>query len=414
MKKSKIIFCGLSHLSLNYGAVSAKFCDEIIFFDYEKKIKKFLNKDLIYKEPKLDNYLNKYKNKIKFISNLDSEYNDVLIVIAIDIKTKKNNQSDYSYIIKLLNKITLNSKLRKNPLVIMSQVQPTFTRAIQWPKHLLYYQVETLIFGQAIDRAENPERIIVGTHNGLKSINKIYLNYLKKHRCPLIFMKYEEAELSKMYINSYLVSDVVLTNILSTISKNLNLNWTRSIEALKLDKRIGKFAYLKPGLGISGGNLERDIVNLLKISKNLNIDSNLFKVFLEESKKRKNWIQDNINKYKKLKLINSRSKIGIIGLSYKENTNSLKNSPSLLILKYFQNNLIFCYDKNLYGTKVDNYDIKWANINELINKTNIIFIMHDYKIINKLQYKNNTNLIFDPYSFLNKKKIDKKIVYLNL
>ena len=68
-----------------------------------------------------------------------------------------------------------------------------------------------------------------------------------------------------MFINSYLVSNVTLTNNLAEICKKLNLNWNKPKEALMLDKRIGKYAYLKPGLGISGGNLERDIVNLNQI-----------------------------------------------------------------------------------------------------------------------------------------------------
>ena len=149
----------------------------------------------------------------------------------------------------------------------MSQVHPGFTRNINWPKNLLYYQVETLIFGKAIERAQYPERIIVGTHEVKQKINSLYKKYLNKFNCPILKMKFEEAELSKMFINAYLVNDVILTNLLSSITKKLNLDWSRSSNALKLDKRIGKFSYLNPGLGISGGNLERDIYNLSKISK---------------------------------------------------------------------------------------------------------------------------------------------------
>ena len=67
---------------------------------------------------------------------------------------------------------------------------------------------------------------------------------------------------------------------------------------MQLDSRIGKYAYLKPGLGISGGNLERDIVNLNKISSQLNIKTSLFDVYLDESYKRKQWIVKIIQKYK--------------------------------------------------------------------------------------------------------------------
>ena len=174
------------------------------------------------------------------------------------------------------------------PLVVMSQVQPHFTRNIKWPNKNLYYHVETLIFGDAINRAENPERIIVGTSDGSIVKNKYYLNYLNKFICETIFMKYEEAELCKMFINSYLVSNVTLSNHLANICKKLNLDWNKPKKALKLDKRIGKYSYLDPGLGISGGNLERDIYNLNTISKNLKLNSKLFEVFISESKNKKN------------------------------------------------------------------------------------------------------------------------------
>ena len=47
-------------------------------------------------------------------------------------------------------------------LVVMSQVPPGFTRALPLPQNRLFYQVETLMFGQALERATNPERLIVG------------------------------------------------------------------------------------------------------------------------------------------------------------------------------------------------------------------------------------------------------------
>ena len=83
-------------------------------------------------------------------------------------------------------------------------------------------------------------------------------------------MNYESAELAKISINIFLISSVTSTNILSEISENIGANWSDVSNALKLDKRIGKYAYLKPGLGISGGNLERDLEtfrNLLKFNK---------------------------------------------------------------------------------------------------------------------------------------------------
>ena len=73
-------------------------------------------------------------------------------------------------------------------------------------------------------------------------------------------MNYSEAELSKISINLFLSSTISITNLIDQYCEINKLNWKKIIPALKLDRRIGKYAYLQPGLGISGGNLERDLL----------------------------------------------------------------------------------------------------------------------------------------------------------
>jgi len=402
MIKNNLIFIGLSHLSLNYGVTAAKKYSSIHFIDFKKKIDTFEKKELIYDEPKLNNYLNKYKKKIVFSSKLPLINKNTILFLAIDVKTYKNNKSNYSYINKLLKFINLKIVEKNIPLIIMSQVQPNFTRKVDWPIKKLYYQVETLVFGNAINRAENPERIIVGTFDGNKARDKNYLRYLNTFKCNSLFMKYEEAELCKMFINSYLVANVSLTNNLANICKKLNLNWFKPKKALMLDKRIGEYAYLNPGLGISGGNLERDIVNLNKINKQLKINSSLFSVFLKESNNQKKWLVRIINTLIRKKLLTQKNKVGLIGISYKENTNSLKNSPSLILLSKLKNFNLYCYDKILIKNSSELINIKWQNLETILKECDIIFIMHNENKINNILRKinliQNKKIIIDPYN----------------
>ncbi|OUX36475.1 MAG: hypothetical protein CBE33_05645 [Candidatus Pelagibacter sp. TMED273] len=414
LKNKMLIFCGISHLSINYGVTAAKLNYNVSFFDNNKKINDFLNKKIKYNEPKLDKYLKEYSQNISFISNLPHDLSKIILFIAIDIKTSEKNISNYNQINKMINYLNQNIKKKLSPLVIMSQVKPSFTRSISWPKNLLYYQVETLVFGNAISRAENPERIIIGTANGLKVKNKLYLNYLNTFKTYLIYMKYEEAELCKMFINSYLVANVTLTNNLAKICKKLNLDWNKPKKALKLDKRIGKYAYLNPGLGISGGNLERDIYNLNTISKNLKLNSKLFEVFINESNKQKKWINNQINYLTRSKLIKKSSKIGVVGISYKDNTNSIKNSPSLKILSILKDYNLICYDPLLQNLKLNSLNIKWLNLKLLINRCDVLFIMHKNIQINTLLDKKNSKIknkvIIDPYNII-KNTIKNNIIY---
>jgi UDPglucose 6-dehydrogenase len=405
MQDKKLIFCGISHLSLNYGVTAAKLNFKVCFFDNKKNIQDFLKNKIKYKEPKLNQYLKDYQNNISFTSNLPKELYNTILFIAIDIKTSTNNISDYKRVYNMINILDKNISEKKVPLIIMSQVNSNFTRHIIWPKNLLYYQVETLIFGEAINRAENPERIIVGTYNGLKPKNKNYQHYLNLFKSDLIYMKYEEAELCKMFINSYLVANVTLTNNLAAICKKLNLDWKKPKEALRLDKRIGKYAYLEPGLGISGGNLERDIVNLKRMNQQLKINSSLFKIFIEESKKQKNWLIKKLNFLIQEKLINKKSMIGIYGLTYKEKTNSIKNSPSIFLLNKLKKYKVFCYDKILFKNQLDKINIKWIDANQMFSVCDLVFIMHKDKKLNKIINKNSLNKdnlkIIDPFNVIN-------------
>ena len=95
-------------------------------------------------------------------------------------------------------------------------------------------------------------------------------------------MKYEESELTKGFINTYLAAQVITTNYLNEFSKKYDADWSKVKKALALDKRIGKFAYLTPGLGLSGGNIERDLKTISDNRNNLKIDARLTKLFLKD------------------------------------------------------------------------------------------------------------------------------------
>ena len=159
-------------------------------------------------------------------------------------------------------------------------------------------------------------------------------------------MVYESAELAKTAINIVLAAQVSTANSLSEICELSKGDWNEIIPALNLDKRIGFDAYLQTGLGISGGNIERDLSTVSRISTNLGGNNIFFNGIIEHSKYRKNWpwkiFQEKINMPVR--------KISILGLSYKVNTNSIKNSPSIDLIQKLKNYEIKVYDpliKNL-------------------------------------------------------------------
>lgn len=399
-----IAFIGMSHLGLNYLAASVKNKNFVTGFDSNKKLIENLKKnEILIDEPNLKEILKKNKDIIKFTSDFKNLRKFNLIFISLDVETDKNNIAQLKKLKILISK-TLKYLKKGSTLVVLSQSQPGFMRKINFKKKNLFYQVETLIFGQAVNRALHPERIIVGCDKKETKITKAYLQYLKSFKCPIVKMNYESAELTKIAINAYLATSLTTTNILADISNRINADWNEIIPALRLDKRIGKFAYLKPGLGISGGNIERDINVLGKLSKKNLLSKKYFKSILENSNLMKSWVYRILIEKKILKKKLKQS-IGILGLSYKANTNSLKNSPTLLLLKKIKKQKVRIHDPKAKLKKNTTNCKQVEKINLIIKKSDILIIMtawKNYEDLEKSINKLRKNIvIIDPHRVIN-------------
>ena len=303
---------------------------------------------------------------------------------------------------------------KKSILVILSQVQPGFTRMINFDHTRLYYQVETLIFGNALERALKPERIVIGCKNSESKINQFFLNFLNSFNCPIIKMKYESAELTKISINILLASSITTTNMLAQACEKISADWYEIMPALQLDRRIGKKAYIKPGLGISGGNVERDIYSILRILKKEQKPLSIVKAFQKNSQYMKSWVC-RILKKEKILFKNSKFNTGILGLAYKENTNSIKNSPTLHLLKRLKNNKISVYDPKAKLRKKIKNCTQVNNVNSLIRNSKIIILMTpwpEFRKINKILkiQKKRKIILIDPFRMIDLKIIKNKYI----
>ena len=140
----------------------------------------------------------------------------------------------------------------------------------------------------------------------------------------------------------FLVASVTTANTLAEICEHIGADWSEIVPALRLDKRIGQNAYLKPGLGIAGGNLERDLATVLSYAQKYQTDGGVVSAWMDNSKHRKNWPWETLNDLVLTKI--EKPKIAILGLTYKENTHSIKNSPSIALLNKIQGHSIAAFD----------------------------------------------------------------------
>lgn len=257
-----------------------------------------------------------------------------LVILAVDTATDEQNRSDVATLEAHIER-ALPWLPREGAIVLMSQVPVGYTRALAARLRArrpdvaagVYYWVETLVIGDAVARYLNPERIILGGPSVGMTPEPGLDTLLRRFGCPVFRMDYESAELCKAAINLYLATSVTVANTLADLCEATGASMRAIIPALRSDRRIGPAAYLRPGLGLAGGNLERDLVHLRVLAERTGVDGGLLDLVLQSSAARYGWLMAAVERWV-LKPM-PRPRLAIWGLAYKKNTGSTKNAVSL-------------------------------------------------------------------------------------
>jgi len=340
-------FAGLSHLGIFSSTAAAARGHNIIGYDPDSVLVDQLNEGKFsVLEPGLPELLAEHRSSIRFSSDPERLRDCPLIVFSLDVATDSANRSDLTPLRELIRRVAAYVS-SDCVLVILSQVPPGFTRLLKreiWSdaKVRIFYQVETLIFGSAVERALNPERFIVGCEDPGAPLPQPFNEYLSSFGCPILRMRYESAELAKIAINMFLIASVSVTNTLAELCEYIGAEWSEISPALRLDKRIGPHAYLAPGLGIAGGNLERDLITIQELAFRNGTDAAVPAACMTNSSYRKDWVFRILQRE-----VLSKSPdpiIGLLGLTYKPNTAATKNSPALDLIDSLQGIHVKTYD----------------------------------------------------------------------
>lgn len=335
-------YAGMTHLGLNSAVATAEKGFVTVCYDNNAmEIAKLKRNQLSIVEPDLPELLEKNADRIKFTTDLEALSSCDLVYIAADVQTDDSAQSDLGPINALIDQV--DAALRADAvMVILSQVPPGFTRGHQQQNRLLFCQVETLIFGQAISRALNPERYIIGCNEPSEPLPEAFAQFLESFECPILPMRYESAELAKISINMCLVASVSVANTLAELCEAIGADWSEIAPALKLDRRIGQYAYLGPGLGIAGGNLERDLATVCNLADQNGTDAGVVRAWVANSHHRRDWALRMLYQETLSKVDNPV--IAVLGLAYKQDTDSIKNSPSIALLEHLTSFCVRVFD----------------------------------------------------------------------
>ncbi len=294
--------------------------------------------DCIFPEPSLPELLASHRARMAFTTDFAELAACDVVIFGQDTFITDENEMDLGRIHSLIDGMIPHFR-QDATILFMSQVPVGFTRALL--KNIrdqrgnvpfrLHYWVDVLVVGDAVSRFLKPGRIIIGHEQTPEGLAEPVSRMFQSFHCPILDMNYESAEITKSAVNVYLATTVTFANALSNLCEAVGADMTQIIPALRLDKRIGPFAYIKPGLGFSGGHLERDLVALSRLARSHGVDTSVLDLIQEESAGRYQWLTQHIES--EIFAQRPSPTIALWGLSYKKNTDSTHGAPSLKVIR---------------------------------------------------------------------------------
>jgi UDPglucose 6-dehydrogenase len=190
---------------------------------------------------------------------------------------------------------------------------------------------EFLREGQAISDTQHPDRIVIGTETE-KAKNKlielhqsIIDNNADTH---LVLTNIETAEMIKYAANAFLATKISFANAIAQLSEKVGSNGPDVLEAIGLDKRIGKY-FLNAGAGYGGSCFPKDVKALIQIAKQNGYD---FKLLDDVEEINKDAIEGVVAKAKQLLGDVDGKKVAVLGLAFKPDTDDMRAAPSITII----------------------------------------------------------------------------------
>ena len=437
----KVCVIGSGYVGLVTGiCFAANDKHDVVFFDTNFKKIEDLKKDKIdIHEKNLTKRLQSAKKfkKINFSKNLsDGINNSKVIFVTVGTPINKKGNIDLSQIKEVTNQIAnVLKKSNSYKVIIYKSTIPPGTisnyclpiiEKITKKRNGIDFGVasnpEFLREGSAVYDFENPKKIVIGSNDKKtkKIILSIYENYLSNNK--IINVNIETSEMIKYFSNSFFALLISFGNQLGNFCEKINVDFMEVLQAVGWDNRFltkkenkkpDFLNYLIPGIGYGGSCFPKDIKTLIQTAKkhstNLSILQEVDKVNESQSEIISKKIFQILKDNKKIK------KILVLGATFKENTDDLRNSTSInLINNLSSKNLdISIYDpiliKKNYNQKKSFFHkkIKYLyNLNE-IKKYNLIVVNNrslEFRKILKDYTDKNKVFLFDSRRFFDKKK----------
>jgi len=347
-----ISIVGTGYVGLVTGACLAELGNTVICTDNNhKKISDLKRCVIPIYEPGLEELvtINVKKKRLLFTTSIKDAVNkSEVIFIAVSTPSLDNGEADLTGVENVVRNIAIN--MTGYRLIVEKSTVPVETgkwvkdTISTYIKHNIKFDIasnpEFLREGQAINDFMHPDRIVIGVES--KKARDILVSLYKPLNSPLVITDIKSAELIKHASNSYLATKISFINAISRICEKVGADVVEVAEGMGLDKRIGP-GFLNAGIGYGGSCFPKDVDAFINIAEKLGCNFDLLKAVKAINQQQKSFF---LNKIKDLLWIIKDKTIGILGLSFKPNTDDIRSAPSIDIIQALQSE----------GAKIKVYD----------------------------------------------------------
>ena len=402
----KISMIGTGYVGLVSGACFADLGNNVWCVDNDhKKIDLLNNNKIPFFEPGLNDLVNKNysSGRLKFTTNLNSaiKNSDIIFICVGTPTSKKNSSTDLQYVFKAVTEIS--KYIDRFKIIVTKSTVPVTTGdeieklILRKRKKKLFEVVsnpEFLREGEAIRDFRFPDRIIIGSNNKriTKKLESLYEPLIKKG-AKFFSTNRRGAELIKYASNAFLATKISYINEIANLCEKTGVNIEDVSVGMGLDKRIGG-RFLRPGPAYGGSCFPKDTRSITVTGNLFKVNLSIIKSVIKSNEKRRIFLTKRVEKILSGKIKNK--KIAFLGVTFKPNTDDMRQSSSLSMIPYLLKK----------GAKINYYDPSGEK-REFAKLKNILFC-------NKIDKAcNNVDMViihteWEEFKALDFKKLSKK------
>ena len=396
----KIAIFGTGYVGLVTGVCFAAMGNEVYCVDINpEKIKKLKSGISPIYEPGLDDMItqNIKESRLFFTTDAKDAIKKAKVVfIAVGTPSDEDGGADLQYVLKVAETIANNIKkytiiVNKSTVPVGTEYKVTDKISSELRKRNvdISFDVvsnpEFLKEGDAINDCMNPDRIIIGTNSekASKIMKKLYRPFDPNNN-RIMIMDIRSAEMTKYVANAILATKISFMNEMSQISERVNANIDKVRIGIGADRRIGYY-FTYPGCGYGGSCFPKDVKALIQTSKNNGYNPRLLHAVHNINQDQKDFLFKKFMTFYNKKI--EQKIVAIWGLSFKPNTDDIREAPSNTLIKHlWKNNIkVRLYDpaamlnfKKEYPSNLYDYKL-FSNAYDTLDNAEALFIMTEWQ-----------------------------------